>query len=218
MRPGALGREARGELDGLARLAAGDDRDEDRAVLERDRRARAAPARAGRGRAGCRGGGGRARRRRSPQRARRSRRSASARPARRRRARRCRCRARRRSRRAASRCRRIRRFGRARHSSSSSRRFMRSATIDACAIVNESIAPNAYMRPRKSTWPDSRKIVGPIAPKTISASHGVFSFGCSRRKISGSWRWLDIAYVMRDAPITPAFVAMKRIVAARIPT
>ena len=29
---------------------------------------------------------------------------------------------------------------------------------------------------------------------------------------------LAIAYVIRDAPITPAFVAIKRIVAARMPT
>ena len=54
-----------------------------------------------------------------------------------------------------------------------------------CAIVNESIAPNAYMRPRKSTWPESRKSVGAMPAKTTSESHGVFSFGCSRRKIDG---------------------------------
>ena len=100
-----------------------------------------------------------------------------------------RCRARRRSRTAASRSPRMRRFGRARHSSSSSRRLARAArSRRACAIVNESIAPNAYIRPRKSTWPESRKSVGPMPAKTISASHGVFSFGCSRRKTSGSCR------------------------------
>ena len=54
--------------------------------------------------------------------------------------------------------------------------------------------------------------------KTTSESHGVFSFGCSRRKICGSCRYDAIEYVMREAPITPAFVAMKRIVAARMPT
>ena len=51
----------------------------------------------------------------------------------------------------------------------------------ACAIVNESIAPNAYIRPRKSTCPESRKIVGPTPREDDSESHGVFSFGCSRR-------------------------------------
>ena len=112
----------------------------------------------------------------------------------------------------------IRMFGRARHSSSSSRCRTRSAVTEACAIVNESIAPNAYMRPRKSTWPASRKIVGAMPAKTTSESHGVFSFGWRRRNTDGSWRWLAIAYVMRDAPMTPAFVAMKRIVAARMPT
>ena len=34
----------------------------------------------------------------------------------------------------------------------------------------------------------------------------------------GSCRYVAIEYVIRDAPMTPAFVAMKRIVAARMPT
>ena len=55
-------------------------------------------------------------------------------------------------------------------------------------MVNESIAPNAYIRPRKSTWPESRKMVVPTPLNTTSASSGVFSFGCSRRNTSGSWR------------------------------
>ena len=58
----------------------------------------------------------------------------------------------------------------------------------ACAIVNESIAPNAYMRPRKSTWPESRNSVGAMPPKTASESHGVFKRGCNRRNTSGSCR------------------------------
>ena len=53
---------------------------------------------------------------------------------------------------------------------------------------------------------------------TRSESHGVLNRGCSRLKTSGSCRYVDIEYVIRDAPITPAFVAMKRIVAARMPT
>jgi hypothetical protein len=64
-------------------------------------------------------------------------------------------------------------FGRARHSSSSSGRRTRSATTERWAIVNESIAPNAYIRPRKSTWPASRKMVGARPAKTTSESHGV---------------------------------------------
>ena len=64
----------------------------------------------------------------------------------------------------------------------------RSAITATCAIVNESIAPNAYIRPRKSTWPESRKSVGTMPAKTTSESHGVFSFGCSRRNTSGSCR------------------------------
>ena len=44
--------------------------------------------------------------------------------------------------------------------------------------------------------------------KMTSDSHGVLKRGCSRRKISGIWRYVAIEYVMRDAPITPALVAM----------
>ena len=84
--------------------------------------------------------------------------------------------------------------------------------------MNESIAPNAYIRPRKPTCPESTNRIGSAPANTASDSHGVFSFGCRRRKISGSCRYVDIEYVMRDAPMTPAFVAMKRIVAARTPT
>ena len=87
---------------------------------------------------------------------------------------------------------RIVRFGRARHGSSSSRLRTRSAVTAMCAIVNESIAPNAYMRPRKSTWPESRKSVGAMPAKTSSESHGVFSFGCSRRNTCGSCRYVAI--------------------------
>ena len=106
---------------------------------------------------------------------------------------------------------------RARAISSSRLRTLRAVTAT-CAIVNESIAPNAYIRPRKSTWPESRKSVGASPAKMTSESHGVLNFGCRRRKIDGSCRYAAIEYVMREAPITPAFVAMKRIVAARMPT
>ena len=84
--------------------------------------------------------------------------------------------------------------------------------------MNESIAPKAYIRPRKSTCPEMRKSVGAMPAKTRSESHGVFSFGWSRRKTCGSWRYVAIEYVMREAPMIPAFVAMKRIVAASTPT
>ena len=110
-RRAALGREAGREVDRLVGLRAGDDRDEDRPVLERDRRPElerrehrlaerhpeAAPVEDVE--------------RRTRPRARRGRRSGSARPGRRRRARRARCRARRGARRAASSTPRTRRFG-----------------------------------------------------------------------------------------------------------
>ena len=72
--------------------------------------------------------------------------------------------------------------------------------------------------PTKVTLPGRITMIGRIPAKTTSASQGVLKRGCSRRKISGIWRWLAIEYVIREAPMTPAFVAMKRIVAARIPT
>ena len=54
--------------------------------------------------------------------------------------------------------------------------------------------------------------------KSTRASHGVLKRGCNRRKRSGSCRYVAIEYVIREAPITPAFAAMKRIVAASRPT
>ena len=49
--------------------------------------------------------------------------------------------------------------------------------------------------------------IGAMPAKTTSESTGVFSRGCSRRKISGICRYVAIEYVIREAPITPAFVA-----------
>jgi hypothetical protein len=89
---------------------------------------------------------------------------------------------------------------------------------DTCAIVNESIAPNAYMLPRKSVFPGSRTTIESTPAKTTSDNQGVLNFGCRRRKTSGSCLYVAIAYVMRDAPITPALVAINRIVDARMPT
>ena len=80
-------------------------------------------------------------------------------------------------------------FGRARQTCSPSRARTRNAITEACAIVNESIAPNAYMRPRKSTCPESRNNDGATPAKTTSESHGVFSFGCSLRNTAGSCRY-----------------------------
>jgi hypothetical protein len=85
-------------------------------------------------------------------------------------------------------------------------------------MANDSIAPNEYIVPKKSSCPGSRVAIETSPAKTISEIHGVLNRGWSRRKTFGSWRYPDIAYVMREAPITPAFVAMSRIVAARTPT
>ena len=88
----------------------------------------------------------------------------------------------------------------------------------ACATVNESIAPNEYIVLRNVVLPGRRTRIDTNPAKTISDSHGVLNFGWSFRNAAGSWRYPAIAYVMRDAPITPAFVAMNRIVAASRPT
>ena len=60
--------------------------------------------------------------------------------------------------------------------------------IDACATVNESIAPKEYIVPRNFVWPGRSTRIETRPAKTISDSHGVLNFGCSRRKISGSCR------------------------------
>ena len=48
-----------------------------------------------------------------------------------------------------------------------------SAMIEACAIENESIAPNAYISPRKAVLPGSRRTIEINPPNTSSDSHGV---------------------------------------------
>ena len=87
-----------------------------------------------------------------------------------------------------------------------------------CAIVNDNIAPNEYIVPRKSTWPGSNVAIETIPANTTSAIQGVLYRECTWRNTLGSCLYDAIAYVIRDAPITPAFVAMKRIVAASTPT
>ena len=79
-------------------------------------------------------------------------------------------------------------FPRLRYGSPSVCFFCRSAITEACAIVNESIAPNEYIVPRKSTLPGSRTPIEITPANTISDSHGVLKRGCSRRKTSGSCR------------------------------
>ena len=49
-------------------------------------------------------------------------------------------------------------------------------------------------------------------------NHGVRYFGCSRAKSSGSWRCSASDHDSRLMPISPALVAMRRIVAASTPT
>jgi hypothetical protein len=55
-------------------------------------------------------------------------------------------------------------------------------------MVNESIAPNEYIVPRKSTCPGSSVRIETNPANTTSESQGVFSLGWSRRNASGSWR------------------------------
>src|SRR5581483_1088409 len=72
---------------------------------------------------------------------------------------------------------RKRRFGRALNSSSSPGLRTRSAITAACATVNESIAPNEYIVPRKSTFPGRMTRIEKNPAKVISASHGVLNRG-----------------------------------------
>ena len=50
------------------------------------------------------------------------------------------------------------------------------------------------------------------------AMYGVLNRGWTCRSASGSWRYWPIENVSRERPISPAFVAISRITAARIPT
>ena len=68
---------------------------------------------------------------------------------------------------------------------------IRSRITETCAIVNDSIAPNAYMFPRKAAWPGSSVTIA-TAPKIRIPIHGVLYRGCRRRSASGTWRWMPI--------------------------
>ena len=62
---------------------------------------------------------------------------------------------------------------------------------DRCAIVNDSIAPNAYRFPRKVAWPGI-SVIAAIVLKMMIPTHGVPNLGCSRRRRSGTCRWIPI--------------------------
>src|SRR5947209_10872482 len=83
---------------------------------------------------------------------------------------------------------RQRKFGRARHGMSCPALRRRNWITEACAIVNESIAPNEYIVPRKFVLPGRRTRIEMKPAKTTSEIHGVLNFGCSRRKRDGSCR------------------------------
>ena len=84
--------------------------------------------------------------------------------------------------------------------------------------MNESVAPSEYSVPTNWTSPGRRIAIGAIPANRTSERYGVLNRGWSLRKTSGICRYVAIEYVIREAPMIPAFVAMKRIVAARIPT
>jgi len=56
---------------------------------------------------------------------------------------------------------------------------------DTCAIVNDSIAPNAYRLPRNVAWPGIR-VMAAIVLKMMIPTHGVANRGWSRRRRSGT--------------------------------
>ena len=65
----------------------------------------------------------------------------------------------------------------------------RSPISETCAIVKDSIAPNAYSVPRNSAWPGMITMHA-TAPKTMIATLGVRKRGLMRRSRSGScWYW-----------------------------
>ena len=70
---------------------------------------------------------------------------------------------------------------------------------------------------RKSSWP-GRIGTAATTEKTMIVKYGVVNGGETGEGRSGSWRCSAIDHVSREIPISPAFVAMIRIVAARTPT
>jgi len=54
--------------------------------------------------------------------------------------------------------------------------------------------------------------------KNTIVNHGVRKVGCRLENRLGSWRCSDKDQDRREMPISPAFVAMNRIVAASTPT
>ena len=57
-----------------------------------------------------------------------------------------------------------------------------------------------------------------MTPKTAMATYGVSRVGWTRPSTRGSWRCWPSEKARRETPMMPALVAMKRIVAARMPT
>ena len=62
---------------------------------------------------------------------------------------------------------------------------------DRCAIVNDSIAPNAYRLPRNVGLAGDQREAA-IALNMMIPTHGVRKRGCSWRRRSGTWRWIPI--------------------------
>ena len=83
---------------------------------------------------------------------------------------------------------RMRRLGRIVNASVSVRPCTRRAITETCAIVNDSIAPNAYISPRNVVFPGSSTMIEIKPAKMTSDSHGVLNFGCKRRNTSGNCR------------------------------
>lgn len=65
---------------------------------------------------------------------------------------------------------------------------MRSAITEKCAIVNDNIAPNAYLLPRKLVQPGMMTRIELTPANTIGDGHGVLNLGSRRRNTSGSCR------------------------------
>ncbi len=57
-----------------------------------------------------------------------------------------------------------------------------------------------------------------MRPNTMIATYGVSRRGWMRPSSGGTCRWTPSEYARRDTPISPALVAITRIVAARMPT
>ena len=84
--------------------------------------------------------------------------------------------------------------------------------------MKDSVAPNEYSVPTNVVLPGRMTQIGATPGEEEQRDPRRLEPWVQPAERLRHLRYVAIEYVIREAPITPAFVAMKRIVEARIPT